>query len=358
MKQSQLMPYAPLYRAARYYGADTILLNWLGWEDLVLPMLLPHGVEIPGQYIEAADVRGMEPIYWAINSELFERASRIKPAILIPHPFVLSPAFVRRGARTGSETLIIGAPPGCTNDKNMLQALRDHGIVDGTMLVKRRSGWEASADFWHDNGYRTTTFGEPFDFSYDDMAQALAAYDHVVSTTASTAAFFAAACGAKVTLIKGCAFEAYELLSVTKIMQRQVPEASAWLTRFAAAESAEQNVLALKLLGHEHMDRERIQSELATAIGDLERPLYVESTYYPEFAAYLQAKLAIRLGKPRLASLRPANVWRALARAEVGIMTVKEIDYYIDGPSPESFVLDPVPYRRGITEPGVAVDPY
>lgn len=358
MKQSQLVPYAPLYRAALYYGAGGILAEWLGTNDMVLPLLLPHGVEIPGQYQEASDVRGMEPIYWAINAELHEKAKRVKPSILIPHPFLLSPAYARRDAVERAGVLIIGAPPGRVNDRNVLESLKQNGFDSGTVLVKRRVGWQGSERFWESQGFETRTFGDPFEFTYNDMAEALTRYDHVVSTTPSTAAIFAAACGARVTLLRGCALTAYELLGVTEIMHNRVPEASAWLQDFAQSDRDKQRALALALLGDSYRDRERIVAELHAAIAGLDHPLYVENGYYPAFLARLQADLAIWLGKPRLASIRPGSMLRALRKPKVGVMMIKENDYYFEGPSPDTFTLTPTPYRRGVTEPGVAIDPY
>lgn len=49
---------------------------------------------------------------------------------------------------------------------------------------------------------------------------------------------------------------------------------------------------------------------------------------------------------------------RALRQPNVGIMMVKENDYYFEGPSSDTFTLTPAPYRRGTTQPGVAIDPY
>ena len=358
MKQSQLKPYAPLYRAARYYGATHILSQWLGTDDEVLPLLLPHGVEIPAQYEEPADIHGLEPIYWATNRELFARASKIKRSVLIPHPYLLSPAFTAGARMAKKGTLIIGVPPGRGNDHNMLEALRAEGFTSGTVLVKRRVGWEGSQTFWRENGYDTISFGEPFAFTYNDMAEELSRYEHVVSTTASTAAFFASASGAMITLVRGCALKAYELMSITSIMQNEVPEATAWLRQFTRADREGQRELTLKLLGADHMDRDRVSEDLSQAIAALEHPLEWGNSSYPIMLADLQARLAVLVDKPGLASLRPANLLQILARPKVGVMTMRENDYYLDGPSPETFELKPVPYRRGITEPGFPIDPY
>lgn len=358
MKQSELRHYAPLYTAARYYGADRILLEWLGEKYRVLPLLLPHGVEFPGQFQEPGDIRRIEPIYWATNRDLHNKAVHIKPSVLLPHPLLLSPAFARSETAKRSGALIVGAPPGQTNDRNMLACLRDHGVNDGTILIKRRTGWEGSEKFWRAQGYRTTTFGDPFEVTYDDMAMVFSSYEEVLSTTVSSAVFFAAACGAKVTLLRGCSFEAYELLDVTKLIVPHNPEGCDWINRFANAAAGEQRKLALEMLGDGLSNKERVRAELSKALEALQQPLFLDNPRYPKMLMYVQAWLAMKLGRSGLASIRPSLLFRAFSKPKIGVLTMKNIDFYLDGPSPQTYSLTPIRYRRGATEPGHAIDPY
>lgn len=358
MKQSELLHFAPLYTASRYYGAGKILLDWLDEKDLVLPLTLPHGVEFPGQYREPIDVRRMEPIYWAINRDLHQAASRIKPSLLLPHPLLLSPAFAESEKTTRSGILIIGTPPGRTNDINLLRSLQTHGLKQGTILVKRRRGWECSARFWQDQGYSTKVFGDPFSITYNDMAKTFSSYEQVVSTTISTAIFLAAACGTAIKLIKDSAFQAYELLNVEKIMAPHNFATSAWLRQFVTADKAEQGKLALSMLGNDLIDKKRIRSELIKTIGDIRQPLFIDHHSNSKMFTYFQAWAAIRLRRPRLATMRLSSALKLFSKPKVGILTTKDIDFHLDGPSPTTHSLIPVPFRRGITEPGHAVDPY
>lgn len=358
MKQSELLHFAPLYTASRYYGAGKILLDWLGEKDLVLPLTLPHGVEFPGQYREPTDVRRMEPIYWARNLDLHQAASRIKPSLLLPHPLLLSSAFAVSEKTKRSGILIIGTPPGRTNDMNLLRSLQSHGLKQGTILVKRRMGWECSAQFWKEQGYTTKVFGDPFCITYNEMAKTFSSYEQVVSTTISTAIFFAAACGATIKLLRDSAFQAYELLSVEKIIAPYNFAASAWLRRFVTADKAEQRELALSILGNDLIDKKRIRSELIKTIEELQQPLFIDHHSYPKIFTYFQAWAAIRLGRPRLATMRLSSAFKVFSKPKVGILTTKDIDFHLDGPSPSTHSLLPVPFRRGITEPGHAVDPY
>lgn len=358
MKQSELRHFAPLYSASRYFGAGKILLDWLGEDFRVLPLMLPHGVEYPGQFHEPIDIRRIEPIYWATNARLHSQALRIKPSVLIPHPLLLSPTFQNIGKHTRSGVLIIGAPPGRRNDLAMLESLREHGIRKGTILIKHRLGWQGSQAFWESHGYRTTTFDDPFNSTYNRMAKIFSGFDEIVSTTISSTLYFGAACGVKITLLRGCVYQAYELVMVNELMDLDNLESRSWLNRFADADAAEQQAMALEILGGDLRDRDRVREDLNAAIGQLEYPLFLSNPRYPRFLASTQAHLAIALDRPGIASICLPSFSKLWRGNEVGVLTMKLIDFSLDGPSPDNWSLKPVRYRRGLTEPGLAVDPY
>lgn len=358
MRQSQLNPFAALYSAARYYGARDILLAWLGRDHMVLPLLLPHGVEFPGQFAEPGDIRRLEPVYWATNRALHHKALTFKPSVLIPHPLLLCDEFRSGQRQVRKGRLIVGAPPGHSNDSKVLNALKSRGIDSGTVLIKRRMGWKGSEGFWRTHGFETLVFGHPATTTYSKMAVAFSSFEEVISTTMSSAVFFGAACGAKATLIRQCEYQAYELLSVTNLLDGDHGSGRAWIGHFAQAGIAEQRDLALDMLGADLADRKTVARDLDEAIAALQEPFDFSELRYSKRVAYLQAKLAILVGREGLASLRPSSIKRLFARPEVGVLTMKTIDYFIDGASPDTFALERVPYRRGITEPGMALDAY
>lgn len=356
MRHTALARYSPLYRASRYYGADKILRRHLGvGEDYVLPLGLCHGVDF-GHLSEPGDVRSPEPLYWAYNHDLLVEARDIKPAVAIPHPFLL--AANQGSVDQKADILVVGPPPGRENDRRLLEALDRLGVQCADILVKRRVGWEGSGQFWQSNGFRPVSLNEPQLATYDDMVDLFGSYRHVIGCTVSSAIIFAAALGARITLLKDYLYSAYEVSGYDEMLPTDLTRARRFVGTLTDGTDEAKHSAARSILGSDLDHRPaRIRAELEEAIRKLDDPVYV-SPGDPMPIRWLLREAALLLGRPGIVSTPWRERLKRSRTGRIGIMKMNEVDYWLNGRTKDNFSLRPCAFVPGATEPGNAVDPY
>lgn len=353
MRSAELARFEPLYRAARYYGAGDILRRHLGvGADYVVPLSLCHGVDF-GQSREPCDVHGVEPIYWACHADMHDRAKRIKPSVAIPHPFLLA---AEAGLKT-EQLLVIGPPPGQDNDRRLLSALRAEGIAGGSILVKKRFGWQGSNAFWSENGFVPLTLGDPATYTYADMARFFGRFREVVGCTVSSAVVFAAAIGADVHLLRNYHFTAYELLSAEHILDTGTDMARQFILTLVGGDQEAKVRASRSFLGAELDATPReMRAAIEEAIATLQMPVYFQERL-PRLAAWLLQEAALRLDRPGLIAT-PLRDRLRYGRPRVGVMRMNEVDFWINGKNGANYSITRMPFVPGVTVPGNPPDPY
>jgi hypothetical protein len=354
MDLATLRRFAPLYSTARYLAADRILRRHLGLpDDYPLPVGLSHGVDF-GQMYGVLDEEGIEPIYWAYNPDLLRRAVAAKPAIGIPHPFLLASGNL--APSEGRGTLIIGPPPGPAHDRNLYDIIR--GTSDTTILVKPKLNYEKSVDFWLEHGFDAVTLADEGPPSYEGMVQLFSRYSRIAGCTFSSALFFAAALGKPVDLIRGYRCRVWEVAGIEKLFDFRSTRAPAVGSIFAGADYGAKTALARRLLGSE-LDRSPtlIKAELDDTIGRLEEPVHF-ARGYPSMLRPIATQIALLLNKPGLLMRRPSELARLVRKREIVLQDLDDVSLWIDGPSVGNPQLTPHRYVPGRTVPGDAVEAY
>jgi hypothetical protein len=354
MLQSQLQRYVPLYANAEALGGAAVLRRHIGVaDDFVLPLGLSHGVDF-GQMHHAMETEAPEPIYWAYNARLLAIARRVKPALPIPHPFLL--ASLGRTGEPGTGTLVVGPPPGPTHDGDLLALIR--GARDLTILVKPKQNFGLSAQFWRENGFPVVTIADDGPPSYDAMVRLFSRYDRVSGCTFSSALFFAAALGKPVDLIRGYRCRVWEVPDIERRFDFDSPRARDFGRLFAGDDAAAKIEMSRDLLGGGlDSDPRTLRDLIEQAVADLKEPLHFPARY-PRPLRWALGELALRIGKPGIVSRSWDDLRRNFGRPQVVLQQLDEVALWLDGPTPTNPSLESHPYRRGKTIPGDAVDAY
>lgn len=334
--------------------ADSTLRRHLGLPSTyVVPLGLSHGVDF-GQWHGIMDSVSVEPLHWAYNPRLLEKAAGTKPAVGIPHPFLLASQGLPEGG--GSGTLVVGPPPGPKHDRDLLELIRDAGRA--TILVKPKQNFGRSAAFWRDNGFDVATIADEGDPSYESMARLFSRFDRVAGCTFSSALFFAAALGKPIDLIRGHRCRVWEIPDIDVSYDFGSGEAMEVGRAMASDDQPAKIALSRKLLGAElSFDRETIRRELDRAISDLREPLHF-SGRYPKAVRRMLGELALRTGKAGLVSRSFSDALKSFRRHEVFLQDFDDIGLWVEGRTPDNPRLTKLPYRAGVTIPGDAVEGY
>lgn len=358
--QDDLRRFAPLYRNTRYLGAADTLRRHLGvGDDYVLPLGLTHGVDF-GHIDPCQDLMTIEPIHWAHNPSVLAAARTIKPSVAIPHPFML--VLLDRTPQPGSGMLVIGPPPGPTNDRRLLAELRKFTTPRRlTMLVKPRGDHRRSMDFWRSNGIEPITMAEFGPSTYETMFDVLEPFETVIGCTFSSVVICAAAMRRRIKLLRGYRYDCFDLIEPSGSFESVNWGARAARSVVRAFVNEEQEAihsLARRLLGSDlDADPSRLLGSLEQMIGSLRSPVFSPKSRAP-LAALVRREAALRLNKPALVRFAIAELLRARFSRQVYARDLDEIGLWLDGPNDGNFAERRVGYVKGVTEPGAAVDAY
>ena len=146
-------------------GSSKILREFINADDsFPIPLSLSHGIDFNHTNI-AYDVESIEPIHWAYNEDIYLRSINTKPAIKIPHPWLMLEELISNECTEKlNRHLLIAPPPSKKNDKKLIELLSNLDIKELDILVKERGQSKKvndSINFWESNGFNTVSAGTP-----------------------------------------------------------------------------------------------------------------------------------------------------------------------------------------------------
>lgn len=359
MDQDRLRRFEPLYWNARWYGAADTLRSYLDLPpDYVVPLALPHGVDF-GHVRPVQDLLAIEPIHWAHNASIAQTVAPHKPALAIPHPFLLAMAKLETGTRAG--TVVVGPPPGPVNDERLLALLNGIDPESTTILVKPKPGYEMSQRFWHRKGFRTASLSDYGPPNYLTMARLLVDVERVVGCTFSSLVIFAAAAGAAVDLLRGYRYDCFDLVernTTFEVVDWGADEPRDVVRTFANGSRTKVTDLAREILGSglEH-DPAKLRSALDGAIDQLESAVYWCRTHW-SLTRRLAEEVAIRTGRPGIFRFNAQRWLQRQIRPRIWARDLDEIGLWLDGRTTSTITEYQIPFVAGRTVPGDAVRPY
>lgn len=355
MRQDELKRYEPLYIYGSYFGAADILRRYLNvGSDFVVPLGLPHGVDF-GQVPPCLDLVAPEPIHWAHNERLYRAALPFKPALRVPHPFLL--AGWMSPSPEGEGTLIVGPPPGPENDQALYDLIRKRGLEGSTILIKPKSGHRISTRFWEDRGFGTATIAAGGTPTYDNLLDVLSRFRRIVGCTFSSALIFGAALGREVELLRGYRYRAYDVANFADFFGFDSEPARNFVRTFAEGPSTA-TAVSRELLGEGlEASPDQLRAAIDEAIERLNEPVNFASAY-PRPLRRLISYVAAKVGRPGLVTRPLKGVLWGADRRRICIQEIDEISIWLDGRNTENTRLTVVPYRAGVTVPGNAVESY
>lgn len=355
MDSQRLERFRRLYTSAGRMGSGNILRQYLAVDpDFILPLSISHGVDM-NHCSTAMDVNSLEPVHWSYNESIHRRASHAKRSVLLPHPWLML-MQMRNTQSTGSGTLVIGPPPGSSNDRNLLASLSRRRLANFEVLVKRRGNVSESASFWEQEGIRTRTAGVQDSGFYERLISILDSYEYIVGCTLSSALFFGAALGKKCAVLTDYSYSAYETPDYLRQTDFNSPTARSFVRLLRDQDHVRANALALDVLGGELPgDKTSFRSDLFAAVSSVAHPIH-HSSGSNRVVRAVSETLALQTGKSGLIASKPWDLLLRRMRNQICVITLNEIDMWINGVTPANFRVEQVPYIPRLTEPGWAVD--
>ena len=354
MKLEQIKKYEKLYKSASSMGGARILRKYLGLNsDFPVPLSLAHGVDMDHCYT-AMDVQAIEPIHWSYNNSIYKRAKEFKSSIELPHPWLMLKS--NRAKKKGTGTLVIGPPPGKRNDTALLASLNKLEIESYDLLLKHRGDVDASRDFWVLNGVNVITAGGRDDFFYDRLFDCLENYEYVIGCTLSSALFFAASIGCKCRLIEDYSFYTYDTRDYLEVVNYESAVARGFVNLLKSNSDFAASEFALELLGKKYLDNvENNKKNLLDLMGEIKSPINCNGKYRCILAGFM-LRVPWFLGGGGF--LRSGFFKYFINKFSPKVLMIKtnEIDIWLNGVNENNFSFVKVDYKRGVTEPGWAVD--
>jgi len=356
MDINNLRKYKDLYKSSEAMGAAKILRDYLNLgEDFPIPLSISHGVDM-NQCPVAMDVNSVEPIHWSCNQSVHERASKVKPSVRLPHPWLMLKA--KRPAKLGKGILVIGPPPGISNDLNLLNCLKrlDLDFSSCHLLLKFRGATDSSRDFWEENGIRVVTAGEWDNLFYDRLFSVIERYECVIGCTLSSAIFFAASIGKECRIIEDYTYSAYDVVNYLDNTDFGSDMARKFSILLKDGDQVAISTMALNVLGVDFIkDVNSLEHELLRAIEDIQCPVHFVVTN-GEFERLIILWISKLFGRSGLIRYGFFSYFKARITMRVSIIKINEFDAWISGVNEKNCDIKEVKYVKNKTEPGWAVD--
>lgn len=360
MNINTLSDYRFFYGSSSRKGVSHIFNEYMGFDkgDIV-PLSISHGIDFEHCY-EPMDIYSREPIHWASNTRIYERAKKIKPCLLMAHPW----SIIVNGNDLikGSGTLIIGPPPGISNDQLLYNKVKKDITSDWSILIK--GGVKGSMQFWKEKGVKPITVGndENNRFFYD-LFYLLSSYRNIVVCTFSSAAIFAASIGKKIIFIDGYEYTTYDNLDYLDIVNFESEYSKYVVSAFV--NSTEDNVsdLARDILGFDLLSQKsKIKNDYLNLLESLSHPVFCKTQN--SLLLHSKIHLAKKLSRPKFINESlmdlSSSFRNRIVKNKKGIMvkTLDEISIWLEGRNESNFSASYVPYKKGVTIPGKATDKY
>lgn len=354
MNIENLKKYKNLYKSAELMGAARILRDYLKVdEDFPIPLSISHGVDM-NHCPTAMDVESVEPIHWSCNNLVHERALKVKPSVKLPHPWLILKAS--RVVKPGAGVLVIGPPPGKSNDRALLDCLQKLKLGSFHLLLKHRGEIDLSQKFWDSNGITVVTAGPQDDFFYDRLFDLIQNYEIVIGCTLSSALFFAASIDRKCVLVDNYTYSAYDTSDYLEFVDFNSSVAKKFVQLLKSDDCVTASNMALDVLGKDFLiESNELKSELSAAMIALENPVH-----FGENVSILSREIVLFLSKvfSKTGLIRYGfyDYFKRKVNNRISLIKVNEIDIWLNGLSEKNFSSQDAKYIKGVTEPGWAVD--
>lgn len=264
--------YKRLYRSLKRSGAHKIAQDFFQIPSrLALPLSLAHGVHPLGEGSEQ-DCHLIEPIHWAFNDSIYDNVQHIKPAVKLPHPWLLLEAFSAKPDVGNNLNLLLGPPPSYTNDTLLWDYIFKNRIKVDAVLVKPRGPYfQRSIDFWKSKGIEAIHAS-----SYSILLQILTNCETVYCPYLSSAIFLAASAGCDVQLLPDYSFLGYdEDLEMHCQADELVDFRAPWIDIVKACFEGNLQAISLKILGYNFLaSREELSGRLAASLESNQSRIY------------------------------------------------------------------------------------
>lgn len=354
MKVRDLYKYSKLYLSADSMGSSKILRRYLKLaDDFPIPMSIAHGVDFQNSNVPL-DVGAIEPIHWSTSYSMYDLAKTIKPTLIVPHPWVILKKA--NGTTSGRGTLVIGPPPGASNDIALYNSLQRSGIHSYDILLKSRGATGGSRKFWAEKGIQVVTAGSADQGFYERLYVLINGYSNIVGCTVSSALFFAASLGKSCSVLEDYQCSFYDVFDYLK----QVKFNSLIGKNFVRALINEENQItfdiAESLLGAQFIGEEaEIKTRLFDSIEKLTYPVHHTGSRN-QLVRNATVKIALVTGKTGLLQNKPLDYFCKRISSRVSLININEVDIWLNGLNEKNFHAETVAYIRSYTEPGCAVD--
>lgn len=359
MDTNTLSDYSLFYDLSNRKGVGHIFNEYMGFnKGDIVPVGVSHGVDFEHCY-QPMDVYSTEPIYWAYNTRIFERAKKIKPCLLMPHPWsilVHENDFIK-----GKGTLIIGPPPGISNDQLLYDKVKKDITSDWSILIK--GGVKESMQFWADKGVKPITSGNNNNerFFYD-LFYMLSKYRNIVACTFSSAVIFSASIGKNIIFIDGYRYTAYDTPKYLDIVNFESDYSKLVVSEFLNSPKDRVTDLAKEILGFDLISqRYRAKQDYLKLLESIDKPVFSRKIEQKHFLNF-KIELAKFFSRPDIINrsfmdliLLPKKI---VSKNKVMVKTMDELSIWVDGKNENNFTSYLIPYKKGVTIPGEAVDKY
>lgn len=343
-------------------GSASILKEYLDLDnDYPICLSISHGVDF-NHTTNAYDIESIEPIHWAYNKDIYERSCNLKPAIQIPHPWLLLHDMEKGKASIKSgKTLIIAPPPSEANDRNLFKLISHLNPMDLEILVKHRGAGQkidSSVKFWESKGIKTISAGPPNDSFYRNLYFLLSQFESILACTMSSAVVFGVSIGCKCELITNYFAQGYETenyLTKTSFNKQSFNINSSKKIilsienkNFSLARELCERILGIDFINNKLIIKNSLEDEYKK----LQHPF---NTYSSNIIIYQVRLILFKIFKK--SSIVNGSVFKNFFNkfnAHVTYIEMNEIDVFKDGVNDQNFIIKKIRYRKGINDPGSA----
>lgn len=355
MRFEDLNQYKIFYGINNNKGVSDIFNNYMGLDSSnAVPLSISHGVDFEHCY-DAMDVYSPPPIHWAYNHRIYERSKKVKPTLLMPHPWSI--LIDQMKLKPGKGTLVIGPPPGRSNDTKLYELIKNDIDSDWSILVKGKSGANQSIDYWKLRGVKPVTVGSNSNLSfYEDLLIILSEYENIIACTFSSALIFAASIEKNIFFLEGYSYKNYDVSNYLEKVNFRSSYSRFVVDTFVKSSKDTTSGLAKEILGFELLNqKKRIKEDYLNIISKLDSPVFCFSNNKNFFK--------IKLYLSKILS-KPGGINKSFKdyffdnKKSIVEMEINEISVWLNGVNDQNFNCRTTRFVKGVTIPGTAVDKY
>ena len=355
MKIKKIQDLTEDYFLANLMGSSKILREFINADDsFPIPLSLSHGIDFNHTNI-AYDVESIEPIHWAYNEDIYLRSINTKPAIKIPHPWLMLEELISNECTEKlNRHLLIAPPPSKKNDKKLIELLSNLDIKELDILVKERGLSKKvndSINFWESNGFNTVSAGTPDNEFYKRLYKIISKYKGLIACNMSSAVIFGISIGLECKLIKNFVLEGYETSGYLKKTNFNNNSAKPIINSIENNNYQRSKYLCRKILGSDFICRKHeIKNEIMQHISELKYPFHF--THLSRLSIFIRLML-YKFFKRQ--SILKEGVFNQIFKSfdqSVIFIKMDEFDVFENGLNEDNFSYSKADYMSGINDPG------